>query len=583
MKIIQSDRWTKTIRMDDATRIVPIDPCLYTKDLERGFLSGLNVTFINMPLRETALPNVPPEGPAILAAILREYGAIPHIIDLNGYRIKDKESEHKNLPNGRHMSLKEAEDMLVQHLQNHGEQDLIAFSGKITTLRWQENMAKIVRKHQPNCFLVSGGGLATEINTGLFNWIPELNAIGRSEGDDIILLIAKDALIIKKYGWSKGVKSTEISKYYMGDYSSTHRFVYEGNRPKNLDLIPYPAWDLLETDPYGHNLLEDYIKVPVWGLAANNSSATPFTMKRSLTTVSSRGCPYSCAFCYRGAQGETNYGMRSLEHIAQQILGYVKKYDLDFIGFPDDNFAVSKKRIVDISKVFKRFGVDQIRWGTHTRMDEADERAQYMAEAGCVYIGFGAESADPKTLTNMQKGGFILKNGITPTKVNGRVYNFPTTMVNAIKNCKITGIHPNCTWIMAYPGEELEHLKTSVAFIMWQKEFWSEGLTSGTEEYILNQLAVNQSMFTATAYPGTTMWHVVREELKKHFDISYNKQGEPICDDNFHNYVLELDDATKVLNNKNGDPVNFGSMSMNDFLQAREYINNRQIEKILEM
>ena len=62
-------------------------------------------------------------------------------------------------------------------------------------------------------------------------------------------------------------------------------------------------------------------------------------------------------------------------------------------------------------------------------------------------------------------------------------------------------------------------------------------------------------MFTATAYPGTEMWRVVRPELKKHFGIEFDKRGLPVCDDNFHNYVLELDDATKVLNNKNGDPV----------------------------
>ena len=35
-----------------------------------------------------------------------------------------------------------------------------------------------------------------------------------------------------------------------------------------------------------------------------------------------------------------------------------------------------------------------------------------------------------------------------------------------------------------------------------------------------------------------------------------------ICDDKFHAYVLELDDATKVLNDKNGNPINFGDMSM---------------------
>ena len=155
-------------------------------------------------------------------------------------------------------------------------------------------MAKVVKKHQPDCFLVSGNGLATEIKTGLFKWIPELDAIGCSEGDDIILLILNDAKVIKERGIEKAVNSTKLSPYHIGEIGNKHRFQYEGNRPRNLDELPYPAFDLLESDPYGHNLLEDYINVPVWGLAANNSSATPFKMKRSLTTVSSRGCPYSC-------------------------------------------------------------------------------------------------------------------------------------------------------------------------------------------------------------------------------------------------------------------------------------------------
>ncbi len=90
-------------------------------------------------------------------------------------------------------------------------------------------------------------------------------------------------------------------------------------------------------------------------------------------------------------------------------------------------------------------------------------------------------------------------------------------------------------------------------------------------------------MFTATAYPGTEMWKVVRRDLQKHFDISFDGMGEPVCDDNFHNYVLELDDATKILDDKDGNPVNFGDMSMDQFLQAREHIDNDNIEKILEM
>ena len=560
-------------------------PNKIVEDLDFKFDSfkGLKITFINMPLREAALPNVPPEGPGILAAISRTYGASPHILDLNGYRIKDELAEKRNLPGGRHLTYAEAENLIVQHFKNVGEQDIVAFSGKITTLRWQEEIAKIVKKHQPDCFLVTGNGLATEIKTGLFKWIPELDAIGRSEGDDIILLMLHDAKIIKETGLNRALKSGKLSPYYIGEIDGKHRFCYEGSRPRGLDEIPYAAWDLLESDPYGYNLLEDYINVPVWGLAANNSSATPFSMKRSLTTVSSRGCPYACAFCYRGSQGERNYGMRSCEHIAKQVRGYVDKYNLDFVGFPDDNFAVDKRRIKRMIPVFKEHGLDQIRWGTHTRMDEADARIFDMAESGCVYIGFGAESASPHTLTLMKKGGFILRNGLTEKKVNGRSYEFPTTMINAVENCKSSGVHGNCTWIMAYPGEELRHLKTSAAFILWQQDFWTKGTLSGTIEHETLKDGVNKNMFTATAYPGTEMWRVVRDQLVENFDISFDSSGEPICDENFHNYVLELDDATKVLNNKNGDPVNFGEMPMDTFLQARDYVDSGQIEKILDM
>jgi radical SAM superfamily enzyme YgiQ (UPF0313 family) len=548
--------------------------------LNHNSFSGMKLTFVNMPLRESARPNVPPEGPGILAAIARMYGAEVHIIDLNGYRIKDQLSEEQGLTNGRHLTYDEAESYIVKHLSNAGDQDIFAFSGKITTLKWQEEMAKIVRKHQPDTFLVSGNGLATQIKTDLFTWIPELDAIGRSEGDDAILLILKDAQAIKRSGSiERAHKIGNLSQYCLGEISGKIRFRYEGNRPKFLNELPYAAIDLLESDPFGYDVLNDYINTPVWGIAANNSSATAFEMKRSLTTVSSRGCPYACSFCYRGSQGERLYGMRSPEHIAKQVRGYVDDYNLDFIGFPDDNFAVDKRRIKKMVPVFKDYGLDQVRWGTHTRMDEADERIWDMAESGCVYIGFGGESASEHTLTLMKKGGFTLKNGMQDVNINGRTYQFPITYMNAIRNTNAANVHGNCTWIMAFPGEELEHLQTTVAFIKWQEE---EIMKKHPGDEVARSY-VNQSLFTATAYPGTHMWNVVKEDLQEHFGINHDSNGEPICDDAFHDYVLELDDATKVLNNKNGDPVNLGSMPMDTFLEAREHANNGELDKILEM
>ena len=565
--------------MSIAKKIHPAD---IVKTFKHDEFKDLSATFINMPLRESAKPNNTPEGPLILASILRKYGVDVSLIDLNAYRINDETAKSQGLKNGRYLNQRETESLINTHLNQKGDQDLILLSGMITTLRWQEIVASMIKKLQPDCFLVTGNGLATEIKDGLFNWIPELDAIARSEGDDIILTIASDAKLIKNKGWSKAIKSNQISPYFQGNINGKPKFVYEGNRPRNLENIPYAALDLLERDPYGKNLLEEYIHIPIWGLDANNSSATPFTMKRSLSTISSRGCPYACAFCYRGSQGERNYGMKTAEHLAHQMQYYIDKYKIDFLGFVDDNFAVDKRRIKTLPNIFKDHNIN-LKWGTHTRMDEADERIFHMAEAGCIYIGFGAESASEHTLTKMKKGGFILRNGLVDKKINGSTYQFPVTMVDAIKNSKLANVHANCTWIMGYPEEKLEHLKTSVAFILWQAEQTTKSLEKNTDIYNNAIMAINKSMFTATAYPGTAMWNDVRSSLNSNFDINFNSNGDPICDNNYHQYVLELDDATKVLNNKNGDPVNYGDMPMNVFLKARDYIDNNKIEKILDL
>ncbi len=571
------------------SRLVGLDhPSAQVARLTFGELTGVKVLFVNMPLRESAKPNTPPQGPGLMAARLRQYGAEPTILDLNAYRLQDADAMARGLPNGRHLKLQEAEQLLEAHLAKHGDQDIIAFSGMITTLRWQENFARICRKLQPGAFLVSGGGLATEIREGLFGWIPELDAVAHSEGDDVILLMAKEINHLKERGGRKNLSLLSNSPYYLGEIGGQHRLMYAGDRPVNLDVLPFAAWDLLHEDVHGNPLLEWYIKTPVWGTAANNSSATSFTMKRSLTTVSSRGCPYACEFCFRGGQGERNYGMRSPANLRAEAEWLIRTYGIDFLGFPDDNFGVNIPRMKALPETFEGLG---IRWGTHTRLDEADDRARYMAKAGCIYIGFGAESASARVLESMGKGGFILRPRGSRENQLTQVgdHRFPVTMMNGIKMCKETGIHANCTWIMGWPEEGLREIKTSVAFIMWQIGEMTRGKTPGTPDYDLAVASVNKRMFTATAYPGTQMCRhpKVQELLGEHFGISFAQKAgcklEPVVDEYLRKYVLELDDATKVLHGTDGKPLNYGELSEEQFLEARGYIDSDKTERILDM
>jgi len=575
----------ETLGLSKDSRTHPAD---IISEIPRGALSGVKVAFINMPLRESARPNTTPEGPLLLATRLRkEFGVNASIIDLNAYRIKDAEAEKRGLKNGRHLNPEETYHLITRHFQEHGEPVVVALSGKITTLRWQEEVVKMVRQILPDIFIVSGGGLATELKLGMFVYIPKLDAAAHSEGDDVIVKIIYDALMVKRHGWKWSIENGTLSPYYIGEIAGRHRLLYAGDRPRDLNALPHADLELLRTDVYNNPLLEWYLKVPAWSATANNSSSAPWRdedVVPKTTSVSSRGCPFGCTYCFRKTQGERNWGVRSAEHIMKELLEHIEKYDIKFHGFPDDNFAVTLGRITHLNNL--------VPWGTHTRLDEVaglnpntKSTAEVMAKAGCKYIGFGPESASKRVLEAIGKGGHTLSNGFTEVTVGGEKHSFPTSMIIGIQNAAENGIHGNCTWIVGSPTETLIDVKESVLFILWQMEYYDQ---FGTKPE-----AVNSRMFTMTWYPGVTLINQsrVRAELSRVFGLSFRRvsdnpstvQWDPVMDEAFHHYLLQLDDATKVLEGYGGEPLNFSEMSTDQFMHVRDLIDNGRTLEILSL
>jgi radical SAM superfamily enzyme YgiQ (UPF0313 family) len=563
-----------------------IHPADIIKDILPKDIEGAHIVFINMPLREAARPTATPEGPLLMATNLRNtYGVKATVIDLNAYRIKDESALKRGLPTGRHLTHQEAFSLITKHIKVHGDPDIVALSGMITTLRWQEEVARMIRRIVPDTFLVSGNGLATELKTGLFTYIPELDAVAHSEGDDVIVKIVYDAISIKKYGLQQALASGKLKPYSIGRLNGRERFIYAGDRPRDLDKLPYADLDIMKTDVDGNPTLDWIVQVPAWSATAGTSSATPWKdedLVPKTTSVSSRGCPFACEYCYRGAQGERTWGVRSATHIYEEFKHHIDRYGMKFHAFPDDNFAVAVPRIQDMVPLI---GPLKIPWGTHTRMDEGADpmRIIPMAKAGCVYIGFGPESANRHTLETIGKGGHTLTMGFERARVDGTVYEFPKSMTMAIRNCLNYGIHANCTWIMGSPKETLARLKDSVAFIRWQELLYElHDIPSG---------AVNKRMFTLTWYPGTEIINheKVRQELTRLFKITFRpsptskSKWEPVCDEHFHEYLLELDDATKVLEGPEGEPLNFSDMSTSTFRKIRELIDSGNTAEILSL
>ena len=201
-----------------------------------------------------------------------------------------------------------------------------------------------------------------------------------------------------------------------------------------------------------------------------------------------------------------------------------------------------------------------------------------MYNAGCRYIGFGAESASPKMLKLMGKGGSMLRHGVK----NVFGYDVPVTMMMGIKNTIEAGIHANCTWIMGYPGESLADLKATIAFIKWQEEVLMESYQKNSLSRKLASDAINKNMFVATAYPGTEMFAdpIVKRALISGFGIKY-VNGKPICDENLESYVEQLNDATDLIWRKDGELLQYSLMPDSLFLEIRDIIRNGNLFDIL--
>jgi radical SAM superfamily enzyme YgiQ (UPF0313 family) len=182
--------------------------------------------------------------------------------------------------------------------------------------------------------------------------------------------------------------------------------------------------------------LSEYIKQPM----------------RWLPYESSRGCPSQCTFCINVVTDNTRYRKKSAEKVIFEIESIVRKHNLTHVKIIDDNFFVDIKRVREICKGIIERKLD-ITWDGECRCDYFnekmlnDETLKLCKQSGLVQLTLGVESGSPHTLK-------LMKKGISPEQAE-----------HAIKKCDEFGIIARSSFILEIPGETLEDIKETVAFI----------------------------------------------------------------------------------------------------------------------
>ncbi len=153
---------------------------------------------------------------------------------------------------------------------------------------------------------------------------------------------------------------------------------------KDLDSLPFPAWDLVDISKYKNVWLEHHGYY-------------------SMNMVTTRGCPYHCNWCAKPIWGQ-RYNSRSPENVAKEMKWLKENFAPDHIWFADDILGLRPHWIEKFADLLQE-NDSVIPFKCLQRADLINEKtAAALAKAGCKTVWIGAESGSQKILDAMDKG-----------------------------------------------------------------------------------------------------------------------------------------------------------------------------------
>ncbi|MFH1647637.1 MAG: radical SAM protein [Chloroflexota bacterium] len=391
----------------------------------------MKITLIN-PLQSTSYPQ-PPVGLALIAAVLEKQGHRVTLLDANALGLRPEAAAARV-----------------------GDADIAGLTAMTPTISAAISLASHLKQVRPRLTVILGGAHATLLPEETLTSAPEIDIIVRGEGEETVVELLQ------------AIEARQPLESIAGiSYRTDGKISGTPDRPPsvNLDTLPYPAYHLLSWKRYKPH--------PPHGLAM------PFA-----AVVTSRGCPYRCAYCSKPVFG-AKFRAQSPGRVIDEIAYLHDRFGVKEIAFYDDSFTLDKERVQKIAEKIIGSGM-KMAWTCETRVNLVDRQLLLnMKRAGCYAVAYGIESGSAEVLKTLRKD-------ITLEQVE-----------EAVRHTREVGLQVIGYFMVGSPGETPETIRQTIDYA--------------------KKLKVDYAQFSVTTpFPGTEL-----------YDVYMRGRSEPIPWDSF--------------------------------------------------
>ena len=318
------------------------------------------------------------------------------------------------------------------------------------TTRHRQALQLAGRAKASGCTVVMGGPHPGYVDEEILS-TRRVDFIVRGEGE--VTFSALVAALEKKNGPFDSIQGIS--------FRSNGGLVRSAPRPfiENIDSLPLPARHLLNMDDYRR---------------------TKFGGRDITPLLTSRGCPYQCAFCASSHFFGKKVRARSVASVLNELEEIYHRYHFNAVAFVDDTFNLFPKRVIEICHGIIEKKLD-LWWWCLSRIDlllRNEEMVKEMVGAGAKSVFIGVESSSPITLKELRKGISVEET------------------VQTVEMLKRNGLEIHASYILGGLHDTVEMIHETIRFA--------------------KRLDTNVAQFSIlTPYPGTAVYEDVKDRIFK--------------------------------------------------------------------